>query len=254
MSISSNQSINNGAERSLFELLPDEIVKNICCNLTLQSSTSSLKKNVNNFRFTSKRFQRIADDNYVWKIIANRFNIPLNNIDVQTTFKEQVKVFIESNTPAPVNRLHNFVMGILDWDFCALPILDLQGRRGATDYIDFVKVSEMTAPIMKGIDCQDRPFIALRWTNRKWNQAQGLEKKYVTTVFQRSRPDSEHWESGGVGSGTGLFRNHVSSEESRDYLTRLIKREPCGGRNSISRIENDERIMLPSGESVVALI
>jgi hypothetical protein len=42
------------------------------------------------------------------------------------------------------------------------PTLDIGQRMGATGYIDVIKASEMTAPVMKGRDYVRRPFLCVR--------------------------------------------------------------------------------------------
>jgi hypothetical protein len=41
----------------------------------------------------------------------------------------------------------------------ALPILDLTNRMGGTDYIDFITPQDMSASVMRGIDCFRRPLL-----------------------------------------------------------------------------------------------
>lgn len=43
-----------------------------------------------------------------------------------------------------------------------VPTLDLRGRMGFTDYIDFLRPKDMEYPIMKGVDRYQRTFLALR--------------------------------------------------------------------------------------------
>jgi hypothetical protein len=43
-----------------------------------------------------------------------------------------------------------------------LPILDIGQRHGHTDYIDFITLSEVKYPIMKGTDCFRRSFIVIK--------------------------------------------------------------------------------------------
>ena len=43
-----------------------------------------------------------------------------------------------------------------------IPILDIQNKVGHTDYIDFIGYNQITHPIMKGIDCYNRPFFVIR--------------------------------------------------------------------------------------------
>ena len=44
-----------------------------------------------------------------------------------------------------------------------IPILNIGGRTGGTDYIDFIKYDEVVEPVMKGTDFYKRPFIVLKF-------------------------------------------------------------------------------------------
>lgn len=43
-----------------------------------------------------------------------------------------------------------------------LPVLDIGDRKGSTDYIDFIKAEDMNYPIMRGLDCFNRAFVAFK--------------------------------------------------------------------------------------------
>lgn len=90
------------------------------------------------------------------------------------------------------------------WD--SLPTLDLGNRQGSTDYIDFVDVSEMKAPVMKFIDkfnrrglllClrgsgMGRPYYSHDDTLRKvWE-----EPKYFTLALFQRYTDGDQWNFG----------------------------------------------------------
>ena len=44
----------------------------------------------------------------------------------------------------------------------SVPILHLGGRKGWTEYIDFITLEEVTSPVMKGTDCFGRHFIVIK--------------------------------------------------------------------------------------------
>ncbi len=58
-----------------------------------------------------------------------------------------------------------------------LPQLDIGHRMGFTSYIDFLKVDEVTHPVMGGVDCYRRPFIVFKV------KVDG--KLVMETIFQR---------------------------------------------------------------------
>ncbi len=75
-------------------------------------------------------------------------------------------------------------MGIQNFE--QLPILDLKGRMGGTQYIDFLTPDELPAPLMKGLDKYERPFLAIKVKDKKNDYV------FVATLFQRYTND-ERW-------------------------------------------------------------
>jgi hypothetical protein len=78
-------------------------------------------------------------------------------------------------------------------------ILDIKDRFGDTNYIDFIKQSEVTENIMKGIDDNERPFIVFKAelvynTN---NTNTKIIKKTFTTFFQRYTDNKLLWHTCG---------------------------------------------------------
>lgn len=63
--------------------------------------------------------------------------------------------------------------------------IDLKGRVGSTDYIDFAIPNEIEYPVMKGVDAYRRSFISLIYTG------------WVVTFFQRYTPERKYWTYGG---------------------------------------------------------
>ena len=49
--------------------------------------------------------------------------------------------------------------------YAALPVLNTGARNGRTGYIDYIQPEEMTAPIMRGVDNQNRHFVVIRARN-----------------------------------------------------------------------------------------
>jgi hypothetical protein len=78
-------------------------------------------------------------------------------------------------------------------------ILDIKDRFGNTNYIDFIKQSEVTENIMKGVDDNERPFIVFKAelvynTN---NTNTKIIKKTFTTFFQRYTDNKLLWHTCG---------------------------------------------------------
>jgi hypothetical protein len=87
-------------------------------------------------------------------------------------------------------------------------ILDIRERFGNTGYIDFIKQSEVTENIMKGIDDNERPFIVFKAefvyntnntnTNTNTNNKNTkIIKKTFTTFFQRYTDNKLLWHTCG---------------------------------------------------------
>ncbi len=75
-------------------------------------------------------------------------------------------------------------MGIQNFE--RLPILDLKGRMGDTDYLDFLTPKELPEALMKGIDKYQRPFLAIKLKDKRNDHV------FVTTLFQRAT-NGEKW-------------------------------------------------------------
>ena len=75
-----------------------------------------------------------------------------------------------------------------------IPVLDIQSRVGATGYIDFININEVTAPVMRGIDVYNRPFFTIC--------ADIIYEGDVcvptfTTIFKRYNDNSALWHAAG---------------------------------------------------------
>lgn len=74
-----------------------------------------------------------------------------------------------------------------------LPVLDLKGRQGHTDYIDFLTPKDMTKPVMRFVDKFNRPGIAihLRCKHGAW-----ADEEIVLALFQRYTGEPSKWTYG----------------------------------------------------------
>lgn len=97
-----------------------------------------------------------------------------------------------------------------------LPILDLKGERGFTDYIDFIKAEDMDCPIMIGIDCYNRHFMAIKVKTNN-------DKYIVGTFFQRYTNDSYTWAYGTCYPGNTIFyKSRFHTDEDITTLTERL--------------------------------
>ena len=104
-------------------------------------------------------------------------------------------------------------------DFETLPILDIGKKQGWTDYIDFITVEDVTAPVMRGVDIHGRPFITLRIIDRNTNV------KSVHTIFQRYTDCKEAWRCGT--RSQQIILNTCLDTRELEFLDRLFKHKPC---------------------------
>lgn len=96
-----------------------------------------------------------------------------------------------------------------------LPILDLQGRNGHTDYIDFIKPDDMEFSIMKGIDLFKRPFISLKVNINN--------KETVGTFFQRYSDCNKNWAFGSKSYDFAIYHDSRLRNEDYDFLEKRLK-------------------------------
>jgi hypothetical protein len=93
--------------------------------------------------------------------------------------------------------LQQSLQNIMDYN---CKTLDVTGRFGHTNYIDFIKQSEVTENIMKGVDDNERPFIVFKSELVYNNKNMKIIKKTLptfTTFFQRYTDNKLLWHTCG---------------------------------------------------------
>jgi len=98
-----------------------------------------------------------------------------------------------------------------DWE--NLPIINLNGQIGHTDYIDFIQYDEMTAPVMKYIDIYDRPGIVLR-INQKVSTDNITDNKPIKgtlAIFQRYTNNPVTWSYGWGNSSMAIEHTYSNN-------------------------------------------
>ena len=132
--------------------------------------------------------------------------------------------------------------------FLRIPQLDLDGRMGKTDYIDFLNKKNMSAGIMRGTDRLGRPFISMCL---EFYDSDDKKNTTVITVFKRYHEpalarDDVQWVS--CSRSQNILPDYFS-QDNRDhyrnklndpdhyrnicsfwgtYIRRLRNNEPCG--------------------------
>ncbi len=101
--------------------------------------------------------------------------------------------------------------------------LDIKNRRGSTDYIDFIKVKDMTSFIMRGVDCMQRPFIAFKVS---YTDGKGKHFSVERTFFQLYTDNTYQWAHGTCYEGDLIYdRSCVEQCDSKTLSTRLEKNQ-----------------------------
>lgn len=135
-------------------------------------------------------------------------------MDPSASFQENIDMLYEMSIYFPY-MIH--ALGGIKKAF-ELPVLDLKEKSGSTGYIDFIESNEMSAPIMRGIDCYGRPFVTFRYKLLSQKQYDELKSDsdlmsdidgdnadnkdnvdglYVETFFQRYSSNLKKWTTGG---------------------------------------------------------
>ena len=122
-----------------------------------------------------------------------------------------------------------------------LPILPFQRKFvGGTDYIDGIRSTDLTAPIMVGVDCYRRPYIVIAYKcfGDKWISWDGEardfmgangSKRLVLTVFNRytGLRGEGSWCKTGSGSYSGCPILLSSNTLLRKHDKRLFTKNIC---------------------------
>ena len=232
------------------DVLPRDVIFSICQWLPLTLL----------FRFerTCKKYQKICNDpqlydRYLTQLMVKK-KTPSPSCKQDVIDFMNGKALLHSEDGYFNDRfLHIMVAKIIGIDaFMNLPILDLGPKSGHTSYIDFVRNKDMLAPVMKGIDCFSRPFIAIRYINRQHNVTQTM------VIFHR------YTEGYTLVMGTCYpkicFRQNCMGKRDLNYFERLLLHKPCGNHKerinySANDSDTEEEIKtLPDGQSIVELI
>lgn len=125
---------------------------------------------------------------YIWQIMANQTGI--KKIDANYGAKKEY--FSIQTLRIDPNSLHYHIARYFGPSkFLELPAIKYNETR---DYIDFITINDVTAPISKGIDSNGRQFISIRYI--KLNNSSDTGELSVITIFNRYKADSSFWCSG----------------------------------------------------------
>ncbi len=110
-------------------------------------------------------------------------------------------------------------------NFERLPILDIGNRGGGIGEIDFIKGEEMSAPIMRGVDCQGREFFSIRACLNLFKKRPDFDVRCQT--FYRRFIDVALWTDAGCrifpSSYSLILDRNIHDKKSYDLLKKFIE-------------------------------
>lgn len=181
-------------------------------------------------------------ENIVMRILAERIKIQQSYIEIKNW---RCYYFFQDS---------GFPMRLIT----QLPILPFQRKFvGGTEYIDGIRSTDLTAPIMVGVDCYRRPYIVIAYKcfGDKWISWNGEERdfmgangsrRFVLTVFNRYTGvrGEGSWCKAGSGSYSGcpilLSSNTLLSKNDKRLFTKNICELLAG--TSVSYINGLEQL------------
>jgi len=134
---------------------------------------------------------------------------------------------VATATPCPIDPTDDTLPKLIEAlggkeAFDALPVLDIGEETGRTGYLDFLKPEDVTAPIMRGVDSADRPFVTLRMQR----EFRGEMRTWVECLFRRYRTGGV-WVTGG---GRRILAIGMVKDEDLAWVSRLVRGETPGER------------------------
>ncbi len=100
------------------------------------------------------------------------------------------------------------------------PILDIGTKIGITGYLDFIKYTDVSAPVSIGHDMYNRPFIVIR---AKITMADRTTELTMETFFQRYTYNSSIWQGCGPGDIPYFMSTEGGmNEEQHLFIEKLL--------------------------------
>jgi hypothetical protein len=199
-------------------------------------------KDVTALTQSCKKFSEVLKDNSFWALFAKKLGIHLSGNEICP--KGDIRAFRALEKSG--HTLHvEFARIIGPKKFADIPVLTLP--ESDRDYIDYVKVSDLSARVMKGVDFRNRPFIAFRVSYEN--------QERVFTLFQRYEEDKETWAHSSKPGIEFFTASRVFKNKHFEYFIRLFKKQPCGVYEIMpsSYKFNDEPRTTPDGKSIIEL-
>jgi hypothetical protein len=109
-----------------------------------------------------------------------------------------------------INKIYNY----------NCPILNIENRKGHTGYIDFIQEKELGLnPVMKGMDCIQRPFIIIK---AELILSNGDTIPTISTFFQRYNDCKSLWQCCGHSGRLLMNTDGGMSEIQFEFLNQLL--------------------------------
>lgn len=187
------------------------------------------------------------------------FEAVSGEIDIDTRYSPEEYLEMLSETQIYNADIINMCGGLPH--IFSLPKITLSKDRYRGDYIDFVQPSDLDAPMTRGIDPYNRPFISFRCRIRSLQTPDKEDRLEVETMFQRYTDNRHIWAVGGSSHEISMGCTRITGDETRrakiaERLLRLIHGKPAGhiyhDMNDLGLIESEQR-MTDAGLPIVAL-
>lgn len=138
------------------------------------------------------------------------------------------------------------------FDFKDYPTLDLGRTCGSTEYIDFIRASDMSHPIMTGVDVFKRPFITIKFLVEFKDDEKPQEM--VGTFFQRYTGETSNWAFGTCYESNNLFHDsRVRLDHYAELPSRLSAIKEGKSVHSVDGFKEPYNWVKGNGRKVITL-
>tara|TARA_B110000285_G_C15004925_1_gene553338 strand:+ start:115 stop:630 length:516 start_codon:yes stop_codon:yes gene_type:complete len=103
-----------------------------------------------------------------------------------------------------------------------LPTLNLEGRVGITNYIDFINWDEVIYPAMSGTDYYIRDFVVIKFLINRKGKA---PEKIMQTFFQRYPGYNDMWMGCGHATPNLIWTDGGIKKEQFEFLNKILNGE-----------------------------
>lgn len=107
------------------------------------------------------------------------------------------------------------------------PKLDIGNNMGYTDYLDFLTLEDVNAPVMHGIDCYRRPFVVVKFVVDYEDQKtqSHVIKRPMETFFQRYTNETGLWHGCGHANPLPITTCGGMTTFQKEEINKLLRGE-----------------------------